>query len=89
MTHAKKTPAPDQVAIRHPGPWPMAFGAYATGITYLVDPATAARLLARGFERVSDAEPSAAADATYQPAGAVASAAQAMTLFPADPASED
>lgn len=78
-----------KVAIRHPGPWPLAFGPYATGVIHQVDPDTAARLLARGFERVSDAEPSAAADATHQPAGAVASAAQAITLFPADPASED
>lgn len=79
-----------KVAIRHPGAWPLAFGSYVTGgAVHQVDPATAARLLARGFERVSDAEPSAAADATHQPAGAVASAAQAITLFPADPASED
>jgi hypothetical protein len=83
-------PTPVTIAIRHPGAWPLAFGPYATGgAVHQVDPATAARLLARGFERVSDAEPSAAADATHQPAGAVASAAQAITLFPADPASED
>lgn len=77
MTHAKKTPAPDQVAIRHPGPWPLAFGAYATGITYLVDPDTAARLLARGFVRVTGA------------ASTPAETMPASTLSPQDSVPED
>ncbi len=46
-----------KVAIRHPGAWPLAFGPYATGgMIHAVDPATAERLLARGFERVPDAQ---------------------------------
>ena len=41
------------VALRHPGTWPLAFGPYVTGgVIHHVDPDTAARLLARGFERV-------------------------------------
>jgi hypothetical protein len=47
------------VRIRHTGSHatgaPLAFGPYATGgVIHAVDPATAARLLARGFERVTD-----------------------------------
>lgn len=84
----KTSPAPT-VAIRHPGPWPLAFGPYATGVIHHVDPDTAARLLARGFERVSDAQPDAATDATLPPADATPPANPAITLFPADPASED
>ena len=79
-----------KVAIRHPGAWPLAFGSYVTGgAVHQVDPATAARLLARGFERVSDADPDAATDATLPPADATPPANPAITLFPADPASED
>ena len=49
------SPDPPLVAIRHPGAWPLAFGPYATGgVIHHVDPATANRLLARGFERVPD-----------------------------------
>lgn len=48
-------PTPVTVAIRHPGIWPMAFGPYRTGgIIHHVDPTTAERLFARGFERVSE-----------------------------------
>ena len=48
------TPPLVTVALRHPGSWPLAFGPYRTGgVIHHVDPATAARLLARGFERVS------------------------------------
>ena len=84
----KTSPAPT-VAIRHPGPWPLAFGPYATGVIHHVDSQTAARLLARGFEIVSDAEADEATDATRPPADATPPAAQAITLFPADPAAED
>ena len=79
-----------KVAIRHPGAWPLAFGPYVTGgAVHQVDPATAARLLARGFEIVSDAEADAATDATRPPADATPPANPAITLFPADPAAED
>ena len=78
------------VALRHPRSWPLAFGDYRTGgVIHQVDPATAERLLARGFERVSDADPDAATDATLPPADATPPANPAITLFPADPASED
>jgi len=85
LAHAPK-PAPT-IHVRHPGSHasgdPLAFGPYATGgMIHAVDPATAARLLARGFEIVSDAEADAATDAT-PPAN------PAITLFPADPAAED
>lgn len=67
-----------KVAIRHPGAWPLAFGPYATGgVIHHVDPATANRLLARGFERVTAA------------ATTPAETAPAVTLFPPDPTSED
>lgn len=71
---------PPPVAIRHPGPWPVAFGAYATGVVHQVDAATAERLLARGFVRVTGATPAPAETAPTAPAA---------TLFPADPAAED
>lgn len=70
-----------KVAIRHPGAWPLAFGPYVTGgVIHHVDPDTAARLLARGFERVPD-PPARAAPTdpdTPLPAG--------TTTAPADPA---
>ena len=50
-----RKPTTVTIAIRHPGTWPMAFGPYATGgAVHHVDPTTAERLLARGFERVSE-----------------------------------
>lgn len=57
--HAPK-PAPT-IRVRHPGSHatgaPLAIGPYATGgVIHVVSPATAERLLARGFERVTDAQ---------------------------------
>lgn len=51
---------PATIRVRHPGSHasgaPLAIGPYATGgVIHAVDAATAARLLARGFERVVDA----------------------------------
>lgn len=52
------------VALRHPRSWPLAFGDYRTGgVIHQVDPATAERLLARGFERVHPDPAPAAPDA--------------------------
>ena len=54
-----------KVAIRHPGAWPLAFGPYVTGgAVHQVDPATAARLLARGFERVPSSAAATSAPST-------------------------
>lgn len=51
-------PEPPLVAIHHPGTWPLGFGPYATGgVIHYVDPATAERLLARGFKPITDPAP--------------------------------
>ena len=82
MPAATPAPAtPSLVAIRHPRSWPLAFGDYLTGgVIHQVDPATAERLLARGFERVPDppARTAPTDPDTPLPAG--------TTTAPADPA---
>lgn len=60
MTKTSAPPVRTLIRVRHPGSTehgaPVRFGDYYTGgVIYAVDPATAERLLARGFERVPDA----------------------------------